>query len=421
MTSTNKDYAKLKEVGKYFTEETLRTALQTVHGKEAIVLSWECNTRDATGDSYLSTIYKIKVNGTVNGKEVQVSMVVKCLPENLARRKTFRNQEFFSNEIAFYTKVIPEFEKFVKEKNQVQALCIPRCLVAFENGENDFIALEDVSLLGYKSVPRQANLDYNQFLILVKGLARFQAISFAFKDQHKQKFEEIVESLRETYYSPAHWNWYRRFNEMILSIAKNAVAVEYPGSKAEKKINSYQASDLYKKATEICARKHHPTSVVVQGDAWVPNFMTRKSPEHEALILDFQLARCASPVVDLSTLIYVGSNKSIFHDKFDDLLKAYHNELCKTISLLGSNPESLYPWNVFMDEVKEQFVYGMIFSLEVIPMSVLDDDETFNLDLIKDDNAVDIADVWTLSNIKSQSGRLRSANIIVHAVEKGFL
>lgn len=53
-------------------------------------------------------------------------------------------------------------------------------------------------------------------------------------------------------------------------------------------------------------------------------------------------------------------------------------------------------------------------------MALLDESEAFDLDLIKDDNGIDIADIWTLSYIKTKEGRLKLANIVVHAVEKGF-
>lgn len=139
--------------------------------------------------------------------------------------------------------------------------------------------------------------------------------------------------------------------EKLVRIAKNAVAVEYPGSEAEKKLSSYEAADLFQKASELCSRKYQPTSIIVQGDSWVPNFMARETPENEALILDFQLARCVSPVLDVSTFIYACTDKAIWNERFDTLLKFYHNELCDIITLLGSNPEKLYPWDTFMKEV----------------------------------------------------------------------
>lgn len=421
MANTNKDHAKLKEVSACFTEKTLKDILYTVHnGKEVNVLSWEFGGSSNTGDNYLSTIYKIKVSGTVDGKKVQVGLVVKALPNNRGRRKTYRSAEFFSNEILFYTKIIPKFEMFVKEKNQPQALCIPRHFASVMDGENDFIALEDVTFLGYKVMGRQNSLDEEQFKMILKSIARFHAISFAFKDQNPHEFREVVEYLHETYYSNEHWNWYKRFHEKIVDITKNALAIEYPDSEAEKRLKSYKVQDLFQKAIELCNRKYHSTSVVSQGDSWIPNYMIRKVTEYEALILDFQLARCASPVLDLSTTFYSCTDKALWDEKFDILLQFYYNELFNTITLLGSDPNNIYSWDMFMNEVKEQFVFGMIFAMEIIPMALLDESEAFDLDLIKDDNEIDIADVWTLSYIKTKDGRLKLANIVVHAVEKGF-
>lgn len=71
--------------------------------------------------------------------------------------------------------------------------------------------------------------------------------------------------------------------------------------------------------------------------------------------------------------------------------------------------------------MKEQFVFGLVFAMEIIPVSLLDESDVSDLNAIKDDTPVDIADIWTLPNIKSKSGRLRLADVIVHAVQKGFL
>lgn len=63
----------------------------------------------------------------------------------------------------------------------------------------------------------------------------------------------------------------------------------------------------------------------------------------------------------------------------------------------------------------------MIFAMEIIPMILLDDTDVFDLDDIENDDGVDIADIWTLSYIETKEGRRRLANMVVHAVEKGFL
>ncbi|XP_076286022.1 uncharacterized protein LOC143211853 [Lasioglossum baleicum] len=418
-----KNYEKLKYVSKNFTEEKLQEILLNVHkGQKAEVIDWYFDEANAKGDSYLSTVDRVKVIGNVDGKEVEVKLVVKSLPQNIGRRTTYRSTDFFRNEILMYTKVLKEFEEFLNVKEHNELLCVPRHLASTLDGSTDYIVLEDVSPLGYKPVCRQNCINLDQCIMILIAIARFHAISFAYKDQKKEKFNELVDNLKETYVSDEQWNWYKRFHKRIVNIARNALEMEYPGSEAEKRFKSYEIGALYKIASEFCNRTNVPTSVISHGDCWVPNFLTQDTEENKALMLDFQLARCSSPVLDISMCIYGCTDKSLWDVQFDNLLKIYYNELSNSISLLGSDPEKLYSWDTFMKEVKEQFMFGAMFALEMIPFSLLDESEAFDLDaIIKDDSAVDIDDVWTLSNIKTKEGRLRLANIFVHAVKNNFL
>lgn len=72
--------------------------------------------------------------------------------------------------------------------------------------------------------------------------------------------------------------------------------------------------------------------------------------------------------------------------------------------------------------MKEQFFYGIVFAIEALPFTMLDNSQAFDLDaLIKGDEKVNIDDVWSLENLETQWKRLRLADVIVHAVENGFL
>lgn len=70
--------------------------------------------------------------------------------------------------------------------------------------------------------------------------------------------------------------------------------------------------------------------------------------------------------------------------------------------------------------MKEKFIHGVTFGMESVNFSVLSAEESFDLDVIKEDK-VDIADVWTLKNIESKENRRRLADIVVHAKDKGFI
>lgn len=101
----NKNYAKLKEISTYFTEETLKNILHIIYnGREINILNWNFFSPNLKGDNYLSIINKVKVTGNIDGKKLEVNLVVKSLPTSISRRNAYRSPEFFRNEIAFYTK-----------------------------------------------------------------------------------------------------------------------------------------------------------------------------------------------------------------------------------------------------------------------------------------------------------------------------
>lgn len=102
----SKDLSLLSGVSKLFTEETLEEILRKVSGeKEVKVLSWDFGEAANKGDGYLSIVDRVKIAGEAGGKPIDVSLVVKSMPQNLGRRKTFRSTDFFYNEVTCYLEV----------------------------------------------------------------------------------------------------------------------------------------------------------------------------------------------------------------------------------------------------------------------------------------------------------------------------
>ena len=105
----NKDLNLLKEVSSYFTEETLKNIVakeNNVSVDNVEIFDWDFGEASAKGDSYLSVVNRVEVRSKVKNEISVMKLVVKSLPNNIGRRKTFRSVEFFHNEIIFYTKVI---------------------------------------------------------------------------------------------------------------------------------------------------------------------------------------------------------------------------------------------------------------------------------------------------------------------------
>lgn len=82
------------------------------------------------------------------------------------------------------------------------------------------------------------------------------------------------------------------------------------------------------------------------------------------MLLDWQIIRLASPVLDLSYFFYTtapASKKTL--RRVDDFLELYHEELSRQIKQMGSDPNKLYPLPVLKKEWQEyaRFGYSMAF------------------------------------------------------------
>jgi hypothetical protein len=94
----------LLQISPEFTEETLVSTLKKASMADDVQLVRYEVTGGSTrgGDSYLSTLNRLRVEGMVNKKPYSLAVIIKGLPANIGRRKTFRSAEFFRNEAAFY-------------------------------------------------------------------------------------------------------------------------------------------------------------------------------------------------------------------------------------------------------------------------------------------------------------------------------
>ncbi|XP_014214810.1 uncharacterized protein LOC106643983 [Copidosoma floridanum] len=416
----------LKEAGDHFTEETLKKIVAADKGIDqgvVEILSWDVETISGKGDNYLSVVNKVRVESKAKDQVLETRLIVKSLPRNLFRRKLLRSSEYFGNEITFYDKIATKFKSYLSAKEQDHLLCIPRCYAYHLDGENDFIALEDVTCRGYDSIPRQSCLSYGECKQFLEAMARFHGISFAFKDERKEEFDGLSSLLSETFYrTDVYETSLKLFYDDLFRVAKDALTKEYPGSEGEAVFNACQPDDLFEKTVEMCTSPNTETSVISQGDTWAPNFMVRRveSGQPDVLIIDFQIARCASPVLDVIFFIYQCTDKSVREGCWAVLLDDYYTELCRTMEVLGADPDKLYPKDVFRDEVQKYGLYGLMFALVNIPLSLVSENQVFDLDSIKEEVA-DIGDLDSMPNLEKSEDRRRLADVILHAVEKGYI
>lgn len=418
---------KLETVSPKFNEVVLDDIMRSYGGNKCT--SWKFANGDfSVGDSYLSEVFRLTLEDDTTKKEdgspLTVKAVVKSIPKNVGRRKTFRSADFFRNEINFYNVVLSEFMKFQKGKTLKNAFeeC-SKCLAAYSDGENDFIAMEDLSQFGFGSASRQEGVGLAECILCMQKIGRFHALSLAMKDQQPDKFHLLVKHVEDTYYAEKHKAWYKNFQQVQIGIARDAVAQEYGGTELEAKVNKFFDCDLYDKMVYLTHTRNQ-NSVINHGDCWMPNFLFRYDSNGvpvAARMIDFQLARYSSPALDISFFMYSCTSQELREAHYDELLKAYHQSLSDMLLDLGSNPDQLFTFADLQKELQEFARFGCGMGIESVPFSLLEEDEVSDLDQIKGDEAIPIETVWILKNIKTQEGRRRLADVFKHADSCGYL
>lgn len=108
---------------------------------------------------------------------------------------------------------------------------------------------------------------------------------------------------------------------------------------------------------------------------------------------------------------------SLFYFFFKD----YHNAATDLIKALGSDPNAVYPWSALQQELKVAARFGVGMGMESLPFSIMDDEDTPDLDEITGNEAVPVTTVLKIRPIKNKQGRLRLADAFKHGIDQGYL
>ncbi|XP_039764918.1 uncharacterized protein LOC120637249 [Pararge aegeria] len=420
------DFKSLLQVSPALTNELLSEALTAWFKDPVTFTHWEYVGDTGKGDSYMSEVIRIKINGDANGTSKLVQVVLKNIPKNVCRRLTYRSEEFFRNEINFYQKVIPKLLEFQATKNIADPFTgFTKLFLAYSDGLNDVICLEDANVESFGThTLRQEGIDYDHCKVIIKTLAQFHAISFAMRDQNPELLNRLSDAVFNTYYDiyydPRLRDWYKRFWKRICGIAIDAVEKEYPNSIYLEKVKEFAVPERYEDM--IRAVRDKSNAVMCHGDSWTNNFLFKYEENRpvDAKIIDFQLTRYASPVLDVVLFIYACTDQVLREKYYDELLQYYYEVLSARIRELGTDPDRVYSRETFMEEVKKYSYFGLAFSFESTPLIVLAPEDAVNMNM-EGDKELDIEDFWQVPPFKTKEGRLREANNVVHCVDRGYI
>ncbi|XP_013191382.2 uncharacterized protein LOC106135578 [Amyelois transitella] len=326
----------------------------------------QIETLGKAGDNYVANFKKI-IAVLENGQTFD--MIAKVAPTNEIVRATMGTVVLFGNECLMYNEVLPKFVDLQRAAgiSEEEFFRSPECYGTLMEPLNEILLLENLKESNFEMLDRFTPLTNEAVKQILKKFALLHSLSFALKKEDPDKFD----------------SYSKRFQDFFALLSANPEFREYLAS-IERDTISILDSDVYKKAVRgsISQLVEHSAkifkyernlrySVVIHGDGWTNNFMFRleENIPVEAVLIDYQLSKIASPVTDLQYMIFSSTDHNTRHQHYYEWIDFYHSELDKCLANFGLKANYVYPRDQLDADLRR---YSKVFfSSSILLLTVL--------------------------------------------------
>lgn len=96
--------------------------------------------------------------------------------------------------------------------------------------------------------------------------------------------------------------------------------------------------------------------------------------------VDWQLCKFNSPIVDIFNIIFSSTTKPIRDSHYVNLLNHYHKTISETIIKLGSDPEKLFSFTDFQNQLKKFGKFSFMLAALWTQINLVDSKDLPDLD-----------------------------------------
>ncbi|XP_053670921.1 uncharacterized protein LOC128721219 [Anopheles nili] len=331
------------------------------------------------GDGFVGQLLKVFI------REANRELVVLCklLPDNELRRQ--QGIALFERESEAYMDILPLLLKFQREKSLEQGMPIfdnvPRCYYAkttFDKLES-VIIMEDLRLQAYRMWNKANPVDFDHARLLMTTLGRLHAISFAMKEQQPVEFERC-RNYTDSMFRMMDEYPAGSFEKMMVGMCNRAIdSLEQHDTFRREKLEQFKDRCVPEMMACVDGKAAEPYAIIGHGDCWSNNMMFQYEDDNQTLknikLIDWQLSRYASPVLDLVYFIFNCTDEELRSHGYHRLLSIYYNSLGAHLRNLGGDVERQFPRSAFREQLKQFGRYGLLMSMMVLPIICTPNDE----------------------------------------------
>lgn len=344
------------------------------------------------GDGFMSVMIKVYITGTrlIDGiatPNQELKVVCKMPPTTPERREMQRSYEAFKREIDLYTIHLPFLDEYQDAKGitgEDRFVNFPKCYYGKvdESTKDALIIMEDLRDAGYSMAVKTEPMSYEYCRLVLEAFGKLHGLSLAVQNEHPIWFDKFRYGLNDFMHlimldEPMGPVWDMSFKSALGYLNDDEVDLKAAlvGLKENLRANMLDLS-----VNNSC----YPFGVIGHGDSWVNNFMFQRSKSGvptEVSLIDWQITRYGSPVLDLSYFLFTSTDKALRDKYLYQLLGIYYDTLCSTIDRAGLDGRSLFPFEELQRQLKSFGKYGVLMSIMLVPFLSVPNNEIPDLDV----------------------------------------
>lgn len=281
---------------------------------------------------------------------------VKTLPTGSEQRKFMIETNLFRKEATIYTDILSRM-------SSIGSTCAAKSYFA----RDDILVLEDLTLKGYKLMPERTNFSQKHVQIVLKTLANLHAMSINFeKTTLKDSMDKIYDKTLFEAIIDSDNTWFQTGLKTIEMIALNR-------SKCGRdpvmcKLIKDQLLKGFEKIYDLVRKPPSQyRKVLCHRDIWRNNLMFQfKEPTNDysepidCVLVDFQLARCVPPAVDIIVTLYLLQQTNERKRDFLDNLKHYYDCLGMSLKHFEMDVQEILPFDEIVESCEHFKLLGAL-------------------------------------------------------------
>ncbi|XP_065342135.1 uncharacterized protein LOC135940929 [Cloeon dipterum] len=391
--------------------------LQTVLQKQNLTLEKHSLAAGCKpGDNFIGEILKVTALGRdENGAQREHRFVFKRPPADKDYCESLQVFKLVKNEEAFYTKVVPALNQFLQKNGKLEKLPVPDVFFSCSDGVSDVLVMEDLSLQGYKMANKAEGFTPQEVFLVLEKMGQLHGVALAMQELEPQHFFKVRNFIKEVYFFEEGRTQFSTIHfpcDAGVKMLEDRFPHRHDYVEKLKKVTD----DFFSNLVQMVSTPT-PLRVINHGDCWVNNILIKyeDGAPVDLRFLDFQIARFASLAHDLSYLLYCSCQKDTLDEHWDDFIAAYVSAVNDAIHAVGGRKSSVTKHQV-EQEMKKFAKSGIMHALMAVPFFVAATEEQPKLE-----GGLEIFDNFHQNTYKNLKTRDRLTDMIVHAIEKGYL